>query len=279
MLRRLAVLLALVFVLPASAHAADVTADGRAAALHRRARQGQQRELRRVAGDSGQRHGHPRHRRRRRLRDGHRLHAASPTVVTCTGVTSAAIDAGDMSDRITAYAVDDDSNRILGLNTDPRDPQRRRRQRRARRRRPQRQHRRRRGRRHDRRLRGQRRAQGRRRQRRAAAEHGHRHAGRRRRDRHRDATAGASRRRIRSTAWPTTAPRARAISIGTDIENVEGSADVDAQTVTITGDGRGNRLTRAGRQGQHHRRRGRRTSSRAPRRTTRSTRATARPTP
>jgi hypothetical protein len=31
--------------------------------------------------------------------------------------------------------------------------------------------------------------------------------------------------------------------IGADIENVEGSADTDAQTVTITGDGRGNRLT------------------------------------
>jgi hypothetical protein len=31
--------------------------------------------------------------------------------------------------------------------------------------------------------------------------------------------------------------------IGTDIENVEASADIDAQTVTITGDGRANRLT------------------------------------
>jgi hypothetical protein len=31
--------------------------------------------------------------------------------------------------------------------------------------------------------------------------------------------------------------------IGTDVENIEGSADIDAQTVTITGDGRGNRLT------------------------------------
>jgi hypothetical protein len=31
--------------------------------------------------------------------------------------------------------------------------------------------------------------------------------------------------------------------IGTDVENIEGSADIDAQTVTITGDGRANRLT------------------------------------
>ena len=31
--------------------------------------------------------------------------------------------------------------------------------------------------------------------------------------------------------------------IGTDVENIEGSADIDAQTVTLTGDGRANRLT------------------------------------
>ena len=31
--------------------------------------------------------------------------------------------------------------------------------------------------------------------------------------------------------------------IGTDVENVEAAADIDAQTVTITGDGRANRLT------------------------------------
>ena len=31
--------------------------------------------------------------------------------------------------------------------------------------------------------------------------------------------------------------------IGTDVENIAASADIDAQTVTITGDGRGNRLT------------------------------------
>ena len=33
--------------------------------------------------------------------------------------------------------------------------------------------------------------------------------------------------------------------IGADIEDIEAAADDDAQTVTITGDGRANRLTRA----------------------------------
>ena len=40
-------------------------------------------------------------------------------MVTCTTSTSAVIDAGDMSDRITAYAVDRTAPRIFGLDTIP----------------------------------------------------------------------------------------------------------------------------------------------------------------
>ena len=71
-------------------------------------------------------------------------------------------------------------------------------------------------------------------------------------------TASASRRASRSTASPTTATAGENDLIGTDVENIEGAADDAAQTVTITGDGRANRLTVTAGKGDHHRRRRRR---------------------
>ena len=69
-------------------------------------------------------------------------------------------------------------------------------------------------------------------------------------------TAGASRPRSRSTGSPTTATLGENDLIGADVEDIEAAADDPAQTVTITGDGRANRLSGDGRQGRDHRRRG-----------------------
>jgi hypothetical protein len=44
---------------------------------------------------------------------------AVTTTVVCSGVTSAVIDVGDQSDRVTATAVDEDGNVIYGLTTIP----------------------------------------------------------------------------------------------------------------------------------------------------------------
>jgi hypothetical protein len=242
MLRRLVVLLALAFVLPPSAHAADVTlTDG----------------LLRYTGAPGkvsnvnfdESLATPGNVTVTRVTDDNDAFGivtgctpTSPTVVTCTGVTSAAIEAGDMSDRITAYAVDDDSNRVLGLNTIPvivgggdgNDALAG-------------------GARNDSIDGG------------AGDDTINGFAGN-------DALKGGdgNDELLPNTGTDTlvggdgidTASYGRRASpaysldgqandgsagendlIGTDIENVEGSADVDAQTVTITGDGRGNRLT------------------------------------
>jgi hypothetical protein len=117
MVRGIAVVLALVFALPASARAADVTfSDG---VLHYTGAPGLVSNvtfdeslvtpgnvtLTRVTDDSDS------------FGTVTGCSQGSPTVVTCAGVTSAVIDAGDMSDRVTAYAVDKDGNRSFGLNT------------------------------------------------------------------------------------------------------------------------------------------------------------------
>ena len=137
-------------VLPASARAADVSADGRTAALHRRAGKGQQRERSTSRRRPGRRHG-----RRRITGDDDTFRTVTgcmlgvaPTVVTCTDVTK-------RRDRRRRHERPHHGVRRRrrqqphpsASTTIPVIDQRRRRQRRARRRRPQRQHRRRRGRR------------------------------------------------------------------------------------------------------------------------------------
>ena len=186
--------------------------------------------------------------------------------MVCVGVTSAVIDAGDMSDRIAAGYLDDQGD-FLGLTSitatinggDGNDV--------ARRRRPRRHHRRRRRQRRHRRLRRQRHA--------ASAATATTCCGRTPAPTRWSAatastpppTASASRRgvlarRPRQRRRPTSPPENDLI--GTDIENVEGAADDASQTVTITGDGRANRLTAFSGKGDHHRRRRRRRPRRRP---------------
>ena len=55
----------------------------------------------------------------------------------------------------------------------------------------------------------------------------------------RDVRPARSRRRTRSTACANDGARGRERPDRPDVENVEAAADIDAETVTITGDGRG----------------------------------------
>src|SRR4051794_6847786 len=119
MVRGIAVLLALMFVLPASARAAAVKVDA-SGLLTFTAEPGKVNNVTFAEGPNGTvtlgvgaENNDP-------LVPGTGCSTVAATVV-CTGVTSAAIDAGDMSDRITAYDVDEDNNNafIFGLTTIP----------------------------------------------------------------------------------------------------------------------------------------------------------------
>ena len=117
MVRRLVVSIALiVFALPASAHAADVSVD--AGLLRYTATAGAKNNVTFAEGPAqtvtvgvATDDNDP-------LVAGPGCTAAGATVV-CAGVTSAVIDAGDMSDRVTAYKVDDSGAFVFGLSTIP----------------------------------------------------------------------------------------------------------------------------------------------------------------
>jgi hypothetical protein len=120
MFRGIAVLLALVFVPPATAHAATVSVDANGL-LKYTAAAGQKNNVTFAESPNGTVTVGVGAEDQDPLVAGQGCTPGAGSTVVCPGVTSATIDAGDVSDRITAYDVDEDHDNafLFGLTTIP----------------------------------------------------------------------------------------------------------------------------------------------------------------